>query len=214
MLGPILFNIYVSDLREAIADCKLVQYVDDTHFIHTGSADSLPDLIERAEATFSLAKTYFTANGLMLNSNKTQCILIGTRPLIRRIPLDTTVNFDNTSITPSTHVKNLGFILDCHMNFNVHIHEMYKKVMGHLLFLNRVKDKFESKTRKTVVESIAHSVMNYCLLVYGTTNGTLLRRVQQLQNFAAKIYAGGARRSDHATPLIARVAQNIQKRYF
>ncbi len=72
--------------------------------------------------------------------------------------------------------------------------------MGHLLFLNRVKDKFESDTRKTVVESIALSVMNYCLPVYGTTNATLLRRVQQLQNFAAKICAGGARRSDHATP--------------
>ncbi len=69
-----------------------------------------------------------------------------------------------------------------------------------LLFLNRVKDKFESDTRKTVVESIALSVMNYCLPVYGTTNATLLRRVQQLQNIAAKICAGGARRSNHATP--------------
>ncbi len=77
--------------------------------------------------------------------------------------------------------------------------------MGHLLFLNRVRDKFESENRKAVLESIAHSAMNYCLLVYGTTNGTLLCRVQQLQNFAAKICAGGARRSDHATPFIARL---------
>ncbi len=92
--------------------------------------------------------------------------------------------------------------MDCHLNFDMHIHEMYKKVMGHLLFLNRVKDKFESDTRKTVVESIALSVINYCLPVYGTTNATQLRRVQQLQNFAAKICAGGARRSDHATPFI------------
>ncbi len=74
--------------------------------------------------------------------------------------------------------------------------------MGHLLFLNRVKDKFESDTRKTVVESIALSVMNYCLPVYGTTNATLLRGVQQQQNVPAKICAGGAGRSDHATPFI------------
>ncbi len=92
--------------------------------------------------------------------------------------------------------------MDCHLNFDVHIHEMYKKVQGHLLFLNWVKDKYESDTRKTVVESIGLSVMNYCLPVYGTTNATLLRRVQQPQNFAAKICAGGARRSDHATPFI------------
>ncbi len=149
--------------------------------MHTGSVDALLDLIERAEITLSLAKKYFSANGLMLNANKTQCIFIGARPLIRRLPPNTKINFDNTSITPSTHVKNLGVIMDCHLNFDVHIHEMYKKVMGHLLFLNRVKDKFESDTRKTVVEFIALSVMNYCLPVYGTTNATLLRRVQQLQ---------------------------------
>ncbi len=67
--------------------------------------------------------------------------------------------------------------MDCHLNFDVHIHEMYKKAMGHFLFLNtrRVKEKFESDTRKTVVESIGLSVMNYCLPVCGTTNATLLR---------------------------------------
>ena len=77
--------------------------------------------------------------------------------------------------------------------------------MGHLLFLNRVKDKFEKDTLRIVVESIALSTINYCLSVYGTTNGTLLRQVQQLQNFAAKICAGGARRCDHATPYITQL---------
>ena len=106
---------------------------------------------------------------------------------------------------PSTHVKNLGIIMDQHMNFDVHVNEMYKKVMGQLLFINKVKDKFEKETLKIVVESIALSTLNYCLLIYGTTNNTLLRRVQQLQNFAAKICAGGARRSDHATPFITQL---------
>ncbi len=115
---------------------------------------------------------------------------------------DTKINSDNNSIIPSTRVKNLGVILDCHLTFDVAIHEMYKKVMGQLLFLNTVKDKFETETIKTVVESIALSVVNYCLPVYGTTNATLQRRVHQLQNFAAKIFAGGARRSAPSTPFI------------
>lgn len=198
-LGPIPFNIYVNDLREAITDCEVIQYADGTQLVHTGSADALPDLPD--------LKAYFNANGLMLNSNKTQCIFIGTWPIIRKIPSDTKLTFDNISITPNTQVKNLGVTIDCHMNFDVHIHEMYKKVMGHLLFLSIVKNKFESETRKTVVESIARSAVNYCLPVYGTTNGTLLRRVQQLQNFPAKICAGGARRSDHATPFVAQNGQ-------
>ncbi len=41
--------------------------------------------------------------------------------------------------------------------------------------------------------------------MYGTTNSTLLRRVQKLQNFAAKVCVGGARRSDHTTPFITQL---------
>ncbi len=139
VLGPVLFNIYINDLRDAISGCGVVQYADNTQLVHTGSVEALPDLIERAEITLSLAKKYISSNGLMLNSDKTQCIFIGTRPIIRLLPLDTKDNIDNTSITPSTHVKNLGVIMDCHLNFDAHIHEMYKKTMGHLLFLNTVR---------------------------------------------------------------------------
>ncbi len=92
--------------------------------------------------------------------------------------------------------------MDCHMTFDVHIQEMHKKVMGILFFHLRIKDKFEINTRKIVIQSLALRIINYCLLVYGTTSSTLLRRVQKLQNFAAKVCAGGARRSDHATPFV------------
>ncbi len=205
VLGPILFNIFVNDLTKTVTDCDIIQYADNTQFIHTGSADALPDLIERAEVSLSLARTYFNTNGLMLNTSKTQCIFIGTKPIIKKIPTDTKITFNNTFITPSTHVKNLGVTIDSHMSFDVHIKEMYRKVMGHLLFLNKVKDKFDKDTRKIVVESIALSTASYCLSMYGTNNSTLLRRVQQLQNFAAKICGEGARRCDHATPFITQL---------
>ena len=202
ILGPILFTVFVNDLADEIKDCKIVQYADDTQFLHSGTVETLPDLVARAERTLSQARTYFNNNGLMLNPNKTQCIFVGNRQLINQIPNNTTINFDSTSITPSKQVKNLGIYLDNHMTFETHISELSKKVMGTLLFLNRVKEKFETDTRRTVVQSLALSVINYCLPVYGTATATQLRRVQSLQNFAAKICVEGAKRSDHATPII------------
>ncbi len=77
-----------------------------------------------------------------------------------------------------------------HMSFEMHIHEMHKKVMGILLLVNRIKDKFDAATQKIVIQSLAVSSVNYCLQVYGTTNNTHMRRVQKLQNFAAKICVG------------------------
>ncbi len=145
----------------------------------------------------------------MINPNKTQCLFVSTKPFIRWIPSDTTITFDNAHSTPSNHIKNLGIYMDCHMTFDVHIQEMHKKVIGILFFLNRIKDKFEISTRKIVIQSLALSIINYCLPVYGTTNNTLLWRVQKLQNFAAKICAEGPKRSDHTTPFVtAQMSQN------
>ncbi len=59
-----------------------------------------------------------------------------------------TINLNNASITPSKQVKNLSVYMDQHMSFEVHIHEMHKKVMGILLLVNRIRDKFDAATRK------------------------------------------------------------------
>ncbi len=117
-----------------------------------------------------------------------------------RYKTETKIVFWNTSITPSTHATNLRILMARHMNFDVHVNKMYKKVISHLLFINKVKDKFEIETCRIVIESIAFSIISYCLPIYGTTNNTLLRPVHQLQNFAAKICTSGKSRSDYATP--------------
>ncbi len=163
ILGPILFTIFVNDLAEEIHECKIIQYADDTQFVHTGTVDALPHLLTAAQATLSLAKAYFNKNGLLLNENKTQCIFVGSRAIVKKIPSNTTVNFDNTSITTCKHVKSLGVHLDSHVTFDIHVNETHRKVMAILLFLNTVKDKFDAATRKTFVEYLALSVINYCL---------------------------------------------------
>ncbi len=87
----------------------------------------------------------------MLNSQKTQCLFVGTRAQTKHIPENNVIMFDNTLITPSKYVKNLGIYMDCNLSFDKLINEIYKKVMGTLLFLNRIQDKFEKDTRTLVV---------------------------------------------------------------
>ncbi len=74
----------------------------------------------------------------MINPNKTQCIFIGNRQLLSRIPDSTTIKFAGNTITPSNHVKNLGLYIDGYMTFDVHINELNKKVMGTLMYINRL----------------------------------------------------------------------------
>ncbi len=145
-----------------IHDYEVVQYADDIQFIHSGTTDELPDLVTRAESTLSLTKTYFNRNGLMINPNKTQCLFVGTRRFIRRIPSDTSISFGKGLITPSKRINYLGIYMYCHMIFDVHIQEMYKKVIGILNFLNRIKAKSEINTRKIiiVIQSLDVNIIN------------------------------------------------------
>ncbi len=119
--GPILFSIYVNDLAETINVCCLVQYADDTQFIHVDAVNNLNDLISNTEGTLLNVKRYFLRNGLLLNPKKKQCIFIGNRQLLTQIPPATIINCDSDVITPITHAKNLGVYFDRYMFFDRHI---------------------------------------------------------------------------------------------
>ena len=200
ILGPILFTVYVHDMAEYFSECTLVQYADDTQFLHSGSLEDFKTMIKEAERTLVRARQYFLCNGLMVNPNKTQCIFIGNRQLLARIPEDAVVRFGNTSIQPSTHVKNLGLHMDKYLLFDVHINEISKKVIGLLIYLNRISMNFDKASRKIVVQTLVLSHINYCIRIWGTTNTTLLQKVQKLQNFAARVAVGGLRKYDHVSP--------------
>ncbi len=82
----------------------------------------------------------------MVNATKTQCIFIGSRQLCSRIPEDVVVKFDRTNISPSTHVKNLGLYMDRYMSFETHVNEISKRVMGMLIYINRISSYLYKKS--------------------------------------------------------------------
>ncbi len=204
VLGPILFIIYVNDLSCCIPNWEIIQYADDTQFVHTGSIDNLDDLIYRSEETLKLAKTYFNNNGLMLNTKKTQCMFIGTRGLLSKIPPNTHLKMNGNEIVPCSSLKNLGIYFDNHLLFDKHITEISEKVYGTIMQINRLWDCFNENTRITVITSLVLSIINYGISTWGTTNYQQTERVQKLQNFAAKVALGGATRRDHVNPFLKR----------
>ncbi len=68
--------------------------------------------------------------------------------------------------------------------------------------MNRLSENIDKPTSKIIVQSLVLSFINYCICILGSTNKTLIQAVQKLQNFAAKVVTGGARKYDHVTPII------------
>ena len=202
ILGPILFNVYVNDLKNVLHDCFIVQYADDTQILIDDHIDNLEDLIQRAEEVLHRVKVYFQMNGLLLNEKKTQCIFLGSRQYISRIRDDIHIDFNGEVIKPMESVKNLGVHFDKYMTFDKHIDELHKKVMGTLIYLNRLKNYFEPETRLIVVQSLVLSLINYCFIVWGSTTNVCINRVQKLQNFAARVAIGTVRKHEHISPFL------------
>lgn len=86
------------------------------------------------------------------------------------------------------------------MIFDVLVNELTKKAMGILFYLNRIGSTFEKVTRIIVIQSPVFSLINYCPRIWGTKNISLMKNAQKLQNFAAKVAVGGARKYDHVAP--------------
>ncbi len=108
---------------------------------------------------------------------KTQCIFIGSRALISKIPGNTTFRAGGASVDPSKSVKNLGLHFDNYMSVDAHVTEMSKKVSGTLMYINRIQH-LNKEARLIAVEKLENNYITYGINIWSTTNITQLRRVK------------------------------------
>ncbi len=87
------------------------------------------------------------------------------------------------------------------MSFDAHVNEISEKVMVMLIDVNRISSYLDRKSRIIVVQSHVLSHINYCLIIWGTTNSSLISKVQDLQNFAARVVVGGIKKFEHVSPV-------------
>ncbi len=137
-------------------------------------------LITRTENTLKTVRSYFLENGLKLNTDKTQCVFLGTRQLLAHMPTNTIIRCAESDIQPLLNAKNFGIYLDSYMTFDKHISEIIKKAMGTLMFINRSKDYFDKETRVTILQTLVLSVLKHGVTIWRTTNSTLINKVQKV----------------------------------
>ncbi len=129
-------------------------------------------------------------------------MFVGSKGLISQIPPNTNLRVDGATIIPSSSLKNLAVYFDSHMTFDSHVDNISGNIFNTLLYINRIKENFNKNSRITVIQSLVHSIINYGLMMWGTTNTTTMKKIQKLQNFAAKVTLDGASKHEHATPFL------------
>ena len=105
------------------------QYVDDTQlYLSLKSVDALSAM----DDCFKAVHRWFALNGLALNPNKSEAIVVGTGARYKQDGEIHSVSLGSVNIPVSEHVRSLGVTMDSTMSFDCHVDNICKTALHHV----------------------------------------------------------------------------------
>ena len=146
-LGPLSFLIYINDLPFALKKGKVTMYADDTSISYFSS--SLVDIEQTLNCELKDLKLWMQGNKLSLNVLKTQAVVVGSQPKIKKIT-DKIVDhpqffIGGSQVETVDRAKYVGVIIDKNLNWEEHISYVRTKVSRAIGFLKMLHEIFTSK---------------------------------------------------------------------
>ena len=185
ILGPLLFLLYINDLPNCLMHSQPRMYADDTYLTLAGnSVDSIELNLNEDLASIS---EWLTANKLTLNKSKTEFMIIGSRQRLKTLPHSPSLKIDGAPISQVPSTKSLGVYIDENLTWNVHIENLSKKIASGIGALKRIRPFVPHKTLLFIYNSLVKPHFDYCNVVWGSCNKTLVNKLKKLQNRAARV---------------------------
>jgi hypothetical protein len=115
ILEPLLFILYINDPLMYIQNCQTDMYADDST-IHT-SGTNIQELQVKVQDVLYCVEKWCEDNCMFINSNKTKCMIIGTRQNILSQEHEPYVTICSDILQNSSCEKLLGFKVDPQLNW-------------------------------------------------------------------------------------------------
>ncbi|XP_073330272.1 uncharacterized protein [Pagrus major] len=202
VLGPLLFCIYMLPLGRIIAEygIQFHSYADDTQ-LYIPLQPNDPSQIQNLETCVSRIKIWMSQNFLMLNTAKTDLLVI--KPNNYKYFSDSLcLNIDGCSISESTHIRNLGVIFDPTLTFQTHIKEITRTAFFHLRNIAKIRPALSRRSAEVVLHALVSSRLDYCNVLFSGLPICTTRSLQLVQNSAARLLTKTSRFC-HITPVLA-----------
>lgn len=187
ILGPLLFNLYINDLPSIITNSSVTLYADDVSLItsHRELAVVKDEVLRSVENI----DQWLSSNHLMLNSAKTEMMLFGNRGAALQ-----DVEVCGGRVRPAETLKFLGIQLDPALKWFGHTDCLARRLSSVCFMLRRLARVCSLGTLLTAYYGSFHSVMSYCIEIWGSSSGLI--DVLRIQKRAVRIITH-SKRLDH-----------------
>ena len=180
ILGPLLFLLYVNDLKQAV-DCDLFLYADDSCLVYQHK--DVKEIERNLNKNFSNVCDWFVDNKLSIHfgEGKTKCILFGTKHRLKVNSLE--IKYGEIHIKQHHTVTYLGCLLDETLSGESMALKVINKINSRLRFLYRKNRFLSPPLRRLLCISLIQPHFDYaCSAWYPNLNKRLKSKLQILQN--------------------------------
>jgi hypothetical protein len=203
VLGPLLFTLYLSGLRDVIAsfNVKYVLYADDIQLYISCPINELPLALTRLHNCIKAVIQWLQSSLLTVNQSKFQFMILGSPAIIKKVPRsDLTV--DGVKIPANTVVRDLGIWLDPSLTFTNHVSKVRSKSFMALRIVNRLRKHLNKSLYHMLLHSLVISNIDFgSSLLYGISK----KESQRLQNILNSCF-----RCLHKTGRLTNISEHLK----
>jgi len=201
-LGPLLFVLYTSKLSQVVAKHRLTlhQYADDCQIYHNMLPSETTSGVQRFERCLVDVEKWMRASRLRLNSSKTNILWLGSKHIIDNLSVQE-VNVVSSTITTVASARNLGVVIDSRLTMSDHVAAVCRAGYYRLRQLRPTVKSLPVDAAKTLIQAFITNRLDYCNAALCGITGTLLRKLQSVQNAVARLLTRTGRR-EHISPIL------------
>ena len=182
ILGPILFNMCIDDMKEII-ECLLFQFADDATTLASGLDECT--IINKLNRDMNKITSYCNENQLFLNETKCKVMVINGNKdkFLNKIFLN------NIALEVVDEYKYLGYVIDSKLSFKTQVSKISQRIVACNSIMGRCRYFLDRSTLFTIYNSLVVPIILYNKTIIIKCNKTMKNKLQiNLNNSESIIY--------------------------
>jgi len=163
VLGPILFNIYLSglgELLERLHDAYTISYADDSYVMLSCNKNEIQDGLTKLAAVSSTHIDFLTRMGMSVNKSKTEFMIFGY------IGPQINFSFGGENLTNKNSMKILGITFQSNMKWLSHAKNVAKKINSFTYALRVLRLHLNQRQHLLVINAHVISHLSYGMPIW------------------------------------------------